>query len=210
MKKTKKATASPLHPRGEAVESTTVYFPGHWWQLGLDKLQEEILLEDDRRVSASMQLSLLVRYVHDHERFREGGHDSFEDWCESIDRTKQWGHQLVKAAEHVWRVDNARQARALAGLTGEEADAVVDAAQASGSVTSRSLAEARARTVGANRRAAQGIEEAAVARKIVKAARKLLELLGQHSGTPGEQVTWAEFILEYWEGDVETERRAAA
>lgn len=137
------------------------------WTMG--KLQEAILEEDGKREEATMREALLIRHVHDEKRWKEDGHDSFKDWCESIDRTETWGHYMVRAAEHFGRVENPRQARELTGLSEDEADAVVDAAKDAGPVTSKTLGQARRElAVGKVREAARQIETDAAIRYIAK------------------------------------------
>ena len=153
-----------------------------------DALQSEVLALDKVRESTSMQLALLVRHIHDQRRYAEAGHATFKEWCESIDRTDRWGRYLVAAAEHVGRVENPRHARALAGLSADDADAVVAAADAGGPVTSKSLIEARkesrARGVAGIAEAAREITEAVQLRKVRRCLEKTQLAAQQHGGFP--------------------------
>lgn len=175
------------------AESTRVDFPDEWTDLQFVTLQSMALGLDDVRLSTSMQLAVLVRYIHDQERYKEEGHETFEEWCESIDRTKQWGHYLVKAADHAARVGTPYHARALSGLPDGDADAVVSAAKAAGPVTAAALTDARtdlerrrADALDGDRRANQAIDEGIALRKFISAATKAKAAAQQHGGFPEE------------------------
>lgn len=127
-------------------------------------------------VNVSMRVAVAVKHIHDKKRFTEAGFDTFAEWCEAIDRTKKWGHELVRAAEHEGRVENVGQARALKGLPPAEADAVVAIAKSAGPVTAAALTEfreERSKAVGGFRKAAQDIAENVAVRKAKRLAEKL-------------------------------------
>lgn len=165
--------------------TTVVVFPVEWYRQTFQQAEAAALAADDRREESTMLAAKWVRFIHDTFfkdpktgkrpiRFKESGYDSFKDWCEARDRSEAWGQYLCKAADHAERVDNPRQARALSGLSEEQADATVAEAKADGEpLTAKRIEEAREKVVAENRAKVKELEDAIHLRRLHRYAEKI-------------------------------------
>lgn len=160
-----------------AANTNILVFPSDWDALPFAEHTAAVVRDDELRIESTMRTAMRVKYIHDTffvepeirkrpARYAEASYESFEEWCESIDRTEQWGQWMIGAAPHAGRVANPSQAHELTGLSDEEADAVVEDAkndaEATGKpVTAGSIATARQRreaVVSQNAREFKAIE----------------------------------------------------
>lgn len=210
-------------PKTRKSGRTLVRFPEEWAALSFEAHQKQVVADDYIREDYTSRVALRVRFIHDTffvdpsdpkgkkrpPRHGESGHETFKDWCESLDKTDRWGLYMVKAAEQIaaGRAENPTQARALSGLEDKDADAVSEAAQQAGPVTGKTLTDAREElerrrnaTVTSNRQAAKAIEDSV---KIRKAVRWLKKARDEVSGIfPEEFFTFAEKWIAFGEGQL--------